>query len=183
MTKNFKNLNDDFQDFLSAPEMEPPAHVREKILAMVQADLNPSRKKIFMKIAGLHALVSVFSLSLCSQFGFQTFKLFDAMETFMKVMGHTYCQLLCGGFYFAMSTLVFSFTLTPEEIRAIRKDRYAQLFVLAGVSIGVFLCLNSEVLVLPGLLWMTGSVVGGLSAFELGWKLRSKFRQALVYGI
>lgn len=101
----------------------------------------------------------------------------------MKVMGHTYCQVLCGALYFAMSSMVFSFTLKPEEIRVIRDDRYAQLLILTGISIGVFLCLKSEVLLVPSLLWLAGSIVGGLGAFEVGWRLRSKFRQSLIFGI
>lgn len=183
MTKEFKDLQEDFAEFLSAPEMEPPAHVKEKILNYVHNELNPSRKKIFLKILGIHSLVSVFSLSLCSQFGIQTFPLYDAMNEFMKVMGHTYCLALCGFFYFAMSSSAFSFMLKPEEIRVIRKDKYAQLLVLTGVSIGVFLCIGSEILFLPSLFWMMGSIMGGLGAFELGWQVRSKFRRALIHGI
>lgn len=183
MTKKDKNLTEDFADFLSASEVEPPTHASNKILSYVNSELNPSRSRIFMKISGIHAVVSIFSLSLCSQFGIRAFPLYDAMNTFMKVMGHTYCLALCGFLYFAMSSVAFSFTLKPEEIRTIRKDRYAQLLLLAGVSIGIFLCLGADVLILPSIFWLIGSMVGGLGAFELGWRLRSRFRQDLVHGI
>lgn len=181
MTKDFKNLNDDFSDFLSASEMEPPLHLQEKILGFVHADLNPSQKSIFMKILGIHALVSLGSLSLCSQFGIQTFHVFNAMETFMQVVGHTYCMAFCGLLYLGISALAFSFSLRPEEIKIIRRHRFLQFGLLAGVSLGVFLCLGEEILLVPSLLWLTGSIAGGAATLELGWLVRSKFRQRLIF--
>lgn len=47
MTKENKNLHDDFVDFLSAPEIEPSRNIRENVLARISAELNPSRKHIF----------------------------------------------------------------------------------------------------------------------------------------
>jgi hypothetical protein len=102
------------------------------------------------------------------------------MNVFMKIMGHTYCMILCGLLYLSLSALALSFLLKPEEIGSIRKDFYAQLLVLAGVSLGVLVCLGAEVLIFPTLLWIAGSLVGGLGALELGWMVRSKFRQRLV---
>lgn len=183
MTSEDEKLNRDFADFLSAPEVYPPAHLSEKILARVHLDLNPPRSKVFLKVLGIHSIVSLFSLSICSQFGIQSIALYDAMNVFMKVMGHTYCMALCGFLYLALSALALSFFLTPEEIRSIRKDFYAQLLVLAGVSLGVFMCLGAEMLLFPTLLWIVGSLIGGFAALELGWNVRSKFRQRLVHGV
>lgn len=183
MTSEDEKLNRDFADFLSAPEAHPPSHLSEKILARVRRDLNPPRPQVFLKVLGIHSVVSLFSLSICSQFGIQSFALYDAMNVFMKFMGHTYCMALCGFLYLALSALALSFFLTPEEIRSIRKDFYVQLLVLAGVSLGIFVCLGAEILVFPTLLWIAGSLVGGFGALELGWRVRSKFRQGLIYGI
>ncbi len=183
MTWEDEKLNKDFADFLSAPEAAPPLHLTEKILARVHRDLNPPRSQVFLKVLGIHSVVSLFSLSICSQFGIQSIPLYDAMNVFMKFMGHAYCMALCGFLYLALSALALSFFLTPEEIKSLRKDFYAQLLVLAGVSLGVFVCLGAEVLLFPTFLWLSGSLVGGLGALELGWRVRSKFRQRLIYGI
>lgn len=183
MTKKDENLNEEFLEFLSASPIQPSARISEQILSRVHRELNPPRGRLFMKILGIHAFVSVVSLSVCSQFGVQAFPLYDAMNSFMQVMGHTYCLAVCGFLYLAASSLTFSFVLTPEEIRAIRKDRYSLILALAGVSLGVFLCVGTEVLALPSVFWLGGALVGGFGAFEVGWKLRSKFRQTLVHGI
>lgn len=183
MTWEDEKLNRDFADFLSAPATPPPTELSEKILARVKRELNPPRTQVFLKVLGIHSVVSLFSLSICSQFGIQSFALYDAMNVFMKFMGHAYCMALCGFLYFAVSALALGFLLTPEEIKSIRKDFYAQFLVLSGVSLGVFVCLGAQVLMLPTVLWMAGTLVGGFGALELGWRVRSKFRQRLIYGI
>lgn len=183
MTWEDNKMNREFADFLSAPAVSPPPQLSEKILARVKRDLNPPRSQVFLKVFGIHSVVSLFSLSICAQFGIQSFALYDAMNVFMRFMGHAYCMALCGFLYLALSALALSFFLTPEEIRSIRKDFYVQLLVLAGVSLGVFVCLGAEILVVPMLLWIAGSLVGGFGALELGWRIRSKFRQRLIYGI
>lgn len=183
MTKEDKKLNSDFADFLSVSEIQPPSHLSEKIISHVHRELNPPRTQVFLKVLGIHSVVSLFSLSICSQFGIQTLALFDVMNVFMEIMGHAYCMVLCGFLYLSVSALAFSFLLKPEEIRSIRKDFYAQLIILAGLSLGVFVCLGAEVLIFPTLLWTVGSLVGGFGALELGWRVRSKFRQRLIYGI
>lgn len=174
-----KDLSEEFLDFLSASEIQPSYELSNKILSFVREDLNPSRSRLFMKILGIHAIVSVISLSLCSQFGFQTFPLYDAMNTFMQFMGHTYCLALCGFLYFSASSIAFSFILKPSEILAIKKDRYSQILLLTGISMGVFLCLGADVLALPSIFWAAGALVGGMGAFEFGWKIRTQLKQVI----
>ncbi len=182
MKKNI-SMTEEFIDFLSAPEVNPDPQVLNKILAYVREDLNPSRSRVFMKILGIHAVVSTFSLSLCSQFGIQTFPLYDAMNDFMKVMGHSYCLALCGFLYLAVSAVAFSFSLRLPEIQLIRKDKYVQLLMIIGVSLGVFLCFGEGVLTLPAVFWMGGAIFGGMGAFEVGWKIRMKVRNIVFANI
>ncbi len=183
MTIQYKNLTEEFNEFLSAPEVKPPSDISESILLRVHQELNPPQEKVFLKMLGIHAVVSVFSLSLCSQFGFQIFQIFDAMSTFMSVVGHTYCMVLCGALYIGLSALIFSFVMTPEEIKIIRQHKLLQLTLLSGLSLGFFLCTGAEVLLLPSVLWITGSLLGGIFSLELGWFLRSKIRQKLIFGL
>ena len=182
MTVKDKTLNEEFNAFLSASEIAPPTGVREAVLSYVTKDLNPSNQSVFLKMLGIHSVVSLFSLSICSQFGVQTLRLYDAMESMMAVVGHTYCMAFCGLLYFTISALALSFLLRPEEIKVIRRHKVLQLTLLAGVSLGVFLCLGATVLFLPSILWVTGSLVGGIVSLELGWMIRAKFRRRLIFG-
>lgn len=183
MVGDEKKLSEEFAEFMSSEGVAPPERVVDRVTEYVRRDLNPSSKDVFAKVLGIHALVSVVSLSLCSQFGLQTLALFDLMSVFMKFMGHTYCMALCGAVFMGASGFTFSLLLRPEEIRVVRQHRWLQVTALSSLSLGVFLLLDAEVLILPGALWMLGTLLGGIAYLELGWRVRSWFRQRLVYGI
>lgn len=183
MTMKDKKLDEEFNQFLSAPEITPPNAAREAVLTHVNRELNPSNQNVFLKMLGVHTVVSLFSLSICSQFGIQSLKLYDAMGSMMEAVGHTYCMAFCGLLYLGISALALSLLLKPEEIKVIRRHKVLQFTLLTGVSLGVFLCLGAEVLLFPGAIWIAGSLIGGIATLELGWWLRSKFRQQLIFGI
>lgn len=182
MTPNERNLNQEFQDFLSAAETAPPALASKDILSRINGDLNPSFQKVFMKVLGIHSVTSLLSLSLCSQFGIRAFSFFDLMHTFMKMTGPTICLALCGALYLGLSSLMISLFLSPEEVRKLRLQKGLQIAILSGASLGVFLCFDAEMLFLPMILWFMGSLIGGVATLELGWLLRSQFRKRLIFG-
>src|SRR4051812_39054524 len=105
------NIAEEFRKFLLSPEVNPPSQLSTKILTDVHRELNPPQKNVFLKMLGIHAFVSLFSLSVCSQFGLQSFQIFDVMSIFMSAVGHTYCMALCGGLYLGISCLAFSFIM------------------------------------------------------------------------
>ena len=179
---NDKKLTEEFYEFMSAPEVTPPAAVRNSVLSRVRSDLNPSNQQVFLKMLAVHSVVSLFSLSICSQFGIQFLRIYDAMGAMMSLVGHTYCMAFCGLLYLGISALALSLLLRPEEIKVVRRHRIMQLTLLSGLSLGVFLCIGAQVLLLPGALWIVGSLIGGITTLELGWMLRSKFRRQLIFG-
>lgn len=166
----------EFREFMSASETAPPAHLNRSILQTIDGKLNPSGQSVFVKMLGIHTVVSLFSLSICSQFGIQTFHVYDAMTTMMKVVGHTYCMAFCGLLYLSLSGIAMSFLLAPEDVKIIRRHKLLQLALLSGVSLGVFLCLGAEILMVPAIVWIAGSLLGGLITIELGWKARAFYR-------
>ncbi len=182
MTTKDKKLVSEFQEFLTAPEVTPPIALRQSITSHVHQQLNPSNQNVFFKMLGVHTVVSLFSLSICSQFGIQTLKIYDAMNLMMAAVGHTYCMALCGLLYFSVSALVLSLLLTPEDLKVIRRHQFLQLVLLTGVSLGVFLCLGAKILLLPALFWASGSILGGVATLNIGWKFRSQFRRQLIFG-
>ena len=169
-------FKEELEIFRHCDELTPPLEVSSTLREFVRQDLNPSVWNVFMKVLGVHAGVSLLSLSICSQFGIRTFSQIDLMENMMRVVGHTYCMAFCGALYLGLSAIVLSALLKPQEIKLIRQHTILQMTVLTGISMGVFLCAGASVLVLPGILWLIGSVIGGAVGLELGWLIRSKFR-------
>ena len=183
MTMRDQKINQEFNEFLSCERLEPPTSIQEAVLSRVHRELNPSNYRVFLKMLGVHSIVSLFSLSICSQFGFQSLKLYDAMDSMMSLVGHTYCMAFCGLLYLSISAAALSLLLKPEEIKIIRRHKILQFTLLSGVSLGVFLCLGAQVLLVPGIFWAMGSLLGGIASLELGWAIRSQFRRRLIFGI
>ena len=176
-------LSREFDEFLSSPEVTPPQEVSAQILSKIHRKMNPSKQKLFFKILTIHTMMSFVSLSICSQFGIQSFPFFDAMKPLMSIVGPTYCMAFCGILYLGLSGLAFSFFLEPEEVRAIRRHKFSQLTALILISLGIFLGFGAQILFVPVMLWVIGSLLGGVVTLELGWLLRLQFRKHLVFGI
>ncbi len=181
-TKNEK-LSEEFKLFMLAGQVAQPKHLSFLIQEEVRRDLNPGISSVLMKVLTIHALVSLISLSLCSQFGFQVFPLFDLMNLFMKFAGSTSCMLFCGAIYLGLSSLALGLFLRPQDVEMIRRHRFLQLTFLSGVSLGIFLCLGTSVLFIPAVVWLAGAVIGGVTTLELGWFVRSQYRKQVTYGV
>ncbi len=183
MNQDPKLLSEEFKTFMEAGEVAPPQSVNSKILAQVSQDLNPSFMNVFLRVLSIHAVLSIVTLSICSQFGVQLFPLLDLMNTFMSYVGHTYCMTFCGALYLGSSALSLSLVLTPEQVRVVRRNSPLQFLILSFVSLAVFLFFGAKILLFPALLWLTGAMVAGIFSLEIGWILRSQFRKRVVFGI
>ena len=132
MSSNFNNKwNQEFQIFLSSPEVASPLAVGENILSKVEKDLNPSFQSVFSKVLAVHAVTSLISLSLCSQFGIRALPVLDLMNSFMKIAGESICMMVCGALYLGLSALMISFMLGSDELRLVRKHKTLQVTLLA----------------------------------------------------
>jgi len=162
----------DFQEFMNSESLEPPKAVTENIFAVVHRDLNPPAMKVFAKLALLHALVGTLTLFLCPQFGVSLSGGIGFMQYFMKLGNHA-CMLACGIIFMSASLLIASLVLRPEEVRVIRKTRLLSLGTLGLLSLGGFLCLEgTQVIEILALIWLFGTVMGGIIGLALGWRIR-----------
>ncbi len=168
-----KEWADEFKTFMDATPVAPPQSLRENILNYVHKELNPSAVKVFSKISLIHVGVGFISLLMCPQFGFSPLGNMGLMSLLMKY-GNAVCMLGCGAVFVGGTALISSFVLKPEEVRVLRKTEALQFAVLSILSIGAFLCLGAEVLEGLTLIWMLGSLVGGLLSLEIGWVIRKK---------
>lgn len=180
---NDNRLQEEFRNFLEAEEMHPPKELRETLLSRIQRDLNPSFANVFLRVLALHGVLSLVTLSICSQFGLQFFPLLDLMNSFMAVAGHTYCMAFCGALFVGASSLSLSFVLTPEQVKVLRKNSLLQFSILSFLSLGVFLFFGAEILLIPASLWLVGALTAGILSVEIGWNVRAWFRKRVVYGV
>lgn len=167
MSEERKDIKADFEDFVS--EKDPvPRRISEQILAAIHRQIYPSRTQLFLKVFTIHLLVSCFSLSVCSQFGVRAFEIYDLMTVFMQFVGHTTCLVLCGLFYFFLSTSAIVLCLNTQDVYVVRRDHYAVFAVVGGFSFALFLYLGTEVYLFPATLWIVGAFLGFFGGISLG---------------
>lgn len=163
----------DFNEFLDAAEVSPPSDVTENVTSNVHRDLNPSNFRVGGKVLLIHAVLSLVTLSICSQFGLRIFSVMDLMESFMRIAGHTYCMAFCGALYVGSTAFALSLLLSPEEVLAVRRNRVLQFLMLSGVSLAAFIFFGAEVLLVPALLWIGGAFFAWMASVEVGWSIRT----------
>jgi hypothetical protein len=160
-------MKNDYQQFTSNKE-SAPKDVANKVMSLVQQELNPSLKIILMKLCGLHLLAGLSSLFFCHQFGHGVHRHDGIMGPLMKY-GESVCLFACGAFFFVGTTLLLFFLLNADELRVMTKNRYLALFTLIVFSLSAFVCTGStEVLTQTTLFWIAGATVIWLAGLNFG---------------
>ncbi len=163
-----------FQEYLAADEITPPQLIRETVLSRIQRELNPSFMNVLLRVLVIHLALSLVTLSICSQFGLHLFPLFDLMNSFMAVAGHTFCMVFCGALFVGVSALALPLALTIEQFRVVRNNSLLQFLILSLLSLGVFVFVGAEILLIPALLWLMGALGAGIASVEIGWRVRTQ---------
>jgi hypothetical protein len=163
----------EFQTFIYSNEISPSNKVSSDLLSIIQADLNPSIYKLFVKLILTHFIIGTLILFICPQFEISLFNGLGLTAIFMH-FGEVACSLACGAVFLGSSAFATSLFFKPEEIRIIKKSKFLVFSLLSILSIGVFISVGATVVISLGLAWIIGSIAGGLISFELGWILRLK---------
>ncbi|MBK9294165.1 MAG: hypothetical protein IPM57_06920 [Oligoflexia bacterium] len=173
MTSKFlEETNNDFKEFTEIEPIRPPQKITEQLFIFVHRDLNPNPWYIFSKLSLIHFVVGIVTLSFCPQFGVRFFGEGIGVMRFFLQFGTYGCMVLCGAFFVGSSFFVSSLVLGFEELRVLRRHRTLQISALTLVSLGAFIMLDAEVLLVYALAWIIGSIFGGLAMFELGRIIR-----------
>jgi Ca2+/Na+ antiporter len=148
-----------------------PNELNQKIMDHVRGKLHPNLTHLMLKFFIIHIIAGVFTLALCPQFGFTTFKLpFNLMNTFM-VFGMAVCNFLCGVFFTATSVILSAFVLERDEVRALKYNKTLATLTIILTSFGFFSIMNPNVFLELSLLWLLGAVMGVIFTLEIGGRL------------
>jgi hypothetical protein len=151
-----------------------PNELNQKIMDHVRGKLHPNLTQLMLKFFIIHIIAGVFTLALCPQFGFTTFKLpFNLMNTFM-VFGMAVCNFLCGIFFTATSVILSAFVLERDEVRALKHKKTLATLTILLSSIGFFSIMNPNVFLELSLLWLLGAAMGVIFTLEIGGRLLVK---------
>jgi hypothetical protein len=158
-----KEWADDFKEFLNAPEVRPPTHIRDEVFRVVHRDLNPEFWFVMAKLGGIHAAVGSLSLLLCSQFGMGRGD--TVMNTFMGY-GMTVCMIVCGALFLGLTTFVAGFILSNSELKKMRRTAYSPIALMGVASLVVFFCFGADIALGFALAWLFGAILAGVIVTE-----------------
>lgn len=169
-----KEWINDFQEFVKSEGSAVPEEVTNAILSKVRKDLNPSAWIVFSKLLGIHLVVGTLSLGICNQFGLNPFQTnFSLSDYFMK-FGNSTCMFLCGVIFLSLTISLSRFLLWPEEFRIVKKTAGLQIFALSMISLGIFAAVGAELVFSFTLLWLAGSMLGGLAIALTNYSIIAK---------
>jgi hypothetical protein len=171
VTKDNKNLQSEFEEFLNINPAD--IDVSPALFTKIKNRLFPNSWIVFGKVALVHVVFGLLSLSVCNQFGLNPFGTgFSFSDWFMKIGGHPFCMSLCGVLFMG-STFVFSnLFLTLEELEAVKRQKWLQTAVFAMVSLAAFYFFGAHVVATVTVLWVLGALIGGVLSVELSYRLR-----------
>lgn len=162
---NFSNQSDS----MDSPVANSPL-LKSKVFDLrssISTRLNPPWSRLFKKLAVVHVLTSLITLSLCSQMGVRLF--FDGpglMEAFM-VFGFWTCMGLCGAFYIGASFLTLALFVDLDERNKFQRKIPLVVSLLSIVSLGFLLLWGASVSLAVALVWLAGAELAGILGFKL----------------
>lgn len=174
VTKNDKGggKSGEFEEFLSMPEVTPPAKMTEQVMTFVQAKLNPPIGWVIFKLTMIYALTGLIVLLFCPQFGIRLLAEHGLLHWF-ALLGAYGCELACGAVFLGSGTAVASLILRPEELRRIRPTRFVYFVSFGLLALVIFVGVGAEIVLSLAMAWLVGSIGGEAVAFELCWRLRA----------
>ena len=164
----------EFEEFVRTNEVSPPSIVTENIHRTVAADLHPSWTKVSLQAMLVHLVVGSALLLICPQFGVGGF---SGLILILMKFGHEVCTFTCGVLFLGTSALTMGFVLRPEEVQVLRRIRWFPFLILSICSLAILSLLGAEILFVLMMVWLVGTLVGGIGGLELGWLVRLHLRE------
>lgn len=161
-----KNLNEnewleEFSQFISAKQTEPPKNITDNIIMNTKKMMNPSPWLVFLKLLGIHSVFGTLSLAICNQFGLNPFNTQISLSEYFMTFGHSVCMTLCGVIFVGFSILAAWMILNRDEFNILKKNYFIQVCSLGILSLATFVALGAHITLSLAILWFLGALIGG----------------------
>jgi|GEM_PF-3597235 len=165
-----KDIRPDYEEFLNAASVLPPAELSENVLGHVHEALRFSPTSVLAKLGLVHLFTSVCVLYICPQFGVSwgasSFSLVDAFMRF----GHGVCAALCGVTLVGGTFLFAAMALRPQESFWLKKQMPWIPISLSLVTLILLAAVGAKGHHTEFMLWSVFAIAGGWMSFEIGRK-------------
>lgn len=171
--KNKNEWLNEYQEFMDSDAVSVPSEINTATVFKIKKLLNPSAVLVFLKILAIHIVVGFLSLSVCHQFGMNPFNTERSLDGFMmRVGGHQLCMFVCGVVFVSLSLFAAGYFLTIEEVKALKRTEFLQVFVLGVISLSLFAAFGVELVISIAVIWLFGALLGGFITTETVWRLK-----------
>lgn len=173
MKNNNMDWLQEYEEFLNADKTAIPEDVNKRILANLRKLVDPRPLNVFLKVLGIHFIVSSLSLSICHQFGLNPFNTERSLaDWMMSTGGHHACMIGCGILFVGSSLFLAGYFLTIEEVAALKRTKVLQTLALGVISLSLLIAVGAQVALTIGMLWLIGAMVGGMVAVETSYIMK-----------
>lgn len=108
-----------------------------KLAKYIEQQTNPNWTYLICKFATIQLVTSLVTLSLCPQFGISPLGGTERLRELFMLLGHHWCDLLCGLFYALSFFIGFKIMFNPFEARKLSHPFWiGHLLILVG-SLGL----------------------------------------------
>ncbi len=137
-------MKQEFEQFKSCVQQEPPEFLNQRILAGVASDLRTNRSVLLLKLILIHALVATLTLSFCPQFNVGPLGegITSALYVLMR-LHPLFCAAFCGSIFLGSSALVLVLVLKKSELAVLRERSWWIYSLLAGLSLSFFMLVGT----------------------------------------
>lgn len=170
---------EEFQDFLSTPEVLPSANVSNHIIQRIRAELNPSFLGVFAKLCLVHLITGGLTLLVCPQFGIGPLGGGHGLLGFFMHHGTWLCAMTCGAVFLGTTAILSALTLKQEELKVVQRTQLWQFSLLAALSISLLMLVgNLAQIDVPHLtpeyvtLWLLAAILGSQIFYQASYKVR-----------
>lgn len=168
MKRDTEERRKEFEAFLNAKDVRPPAHLTESILSFVHRELNPSMWLVMSKFAVIQTIIGSISLLICSQFGVGS----GGLVHVFAGLGENICMALCGALFLGFGGVTAGFILKSPEVKLIRQTGYLPVLLMGVMALGIFFGFGAEIVLSLAFVWLLGGFVAGMLAIEATSRLR-----------
>ncbi len=161
-----------FCDFVESEPLTPSTKTELGIMQKVAADLCPLQWLVFGKLFVVEAVAGVATLFVCPQFGLGFGGHNELLHALHETASPFMFYLICGLIFVVVGAAIGGVFLSRDEIRTIKKSKYAYYPVYAFTVYFIFAQFGGEVLIISLMPWVIGSVLGNAFGFGLASRIR-----------
>lgn len=105
----------------------------------IERQTNPPWTRLAMKLTAIQFVTSLITLTLCPQFGISPLGVSDGLRNIFMLLGHHWCEFLCGLFYAFSFFISFRVLFNTFEIRKLTQHFWILQSLIAMGSVGFLL--------------------------------------------